>query len=207
LIASLHKEYPDSRCSLDFESPYELPIGTILSAQSTDNQVNKITPNFFQQYPTVSDLEKANLEDIKELIKSIGLYNNKSKSIFRMAKQVMNDFNGEIPNTMKGLTSLGGVGRKTANVVLGNAFKIPDSGITVDTHVLRLSKRIGLSRNENAVKVEKDLMKIIPVKEWVDITHLMIDHGRKICGRKPKCNECVISNWCNARFKFDHFKK
>ncbi|MCH8907483.1 MAG: endonuclease III, partial [Candidatus Heimdallarchaeota archaeon] len=175
--------------------------------QSTDKRVNLITPELFKAFPSATRMSAASIDEIKEYIKSVGLYNNKAKSLFGMAQMVDKSFGGTIPDTMHQLITLPGVGRKTANVVLGNAFKIPDSGITVDTHVTRLSARIGWSNAKTTSKIEQDLMKIIPVKEWVNITHLLIDHGRSICGRKPKCDECVINTECLSSFDFKHFKK
>jgi endonuclease-3 len=206
ILRVLHQEYPESKCSLNFSNPFELLVGTILSAQTTDSQVNKILPRLLNAFPDADALSKATLDDVKSYIKSLGLYNNKAKSLVSMAKQLVSEFDSQVPNTMNLLTTLPGVGRKTANVVLGNALGVMDSGITVDTHVIRLSKRIGLTKNSTATKIEQDLMKIVPTNEWVDITHLFIDHGRKICGRKPKCDSCSISTWCVSQFNFPHFK-
>ncbi|MHA2250597.1 MAG: endonuclease III [Candidatus Kariarchaeaceae archaeon] len=206
IIKELHLEYPNSKCSLNFQNPYELLVGTILSAQTTDKQVNKILPDLLKKYPNAKAMSQAGIEEIKPYIRSLGLYNNKAKSLVNMSRKLVNDFQGEVPATMDDLVKLPGVGRKTSNVVLGNAFGIPDSGITVDTHVIRLSQRLKLTQYTTADKIEKHLMKIIPVAEWVDITHLMIDHGRAICGRKPKCDECCLIDFCPSKFKFPHYR-
>ncbi len=197
VIETLKKAYPNSKVSLDFENPYQLLVATILSAQTTDKAVNKVTPRLFEKYPSIEKLAKAEVDDVAEIIKTLGFYRTKAKNLVRMANKVMKEFNGEIPQTMKGLTSLPGVGRKTANVVLGNAFGIPNSGITVDTHVKRIANRIGWTENQNPEKIEKDLMKIIPVNYWVAFTPLIIDHGRAICrARNPKCEICPIEDYC-----------
>ena len=200
ILKKLRAEYPNSRCSLDFTNPYELLVGTILSAQSTDERVNLVLPSLFAAYPTPLTMAKADLEDIKDLIKTVGLYNNKAKSLKNMSQRLVDEFDGEVPAEMRILKSLPGVGRKTANVVLGNAFRIP-SGIAVDTHVIRLTQRIGLTKQTSADKIEKDLLKIVPEEDWIDFTHLFIDHGRKICGRKPLCDRCVLNNDCEKNIK------
>ncbi len=197
VIKRLREEYPESKTSLDFEDPYQLLVGTMLSAQTTDKAVNKATPKLFADYPTILSLADAEPEDIVPYIKSIGLYNNKAKNLVKMARMVKDEYNGEIPQTMKDLTRLPGVGRKTANVVLGNAFGIPDSGITIDTHMIRVMNLLGWAEGKNAVKIERDLMKVIPVDDWVDITHLIIDHGRAVCkAGRPQCDRCVLSDLC-----------
>ena len=198
VIHALQIEYPDSRCTLDFTNPYELLIATMLSAQTTDAGVNKISPKLFEHYPSIKKLANADQNTLIDIIRPLGLYNNKSKSLMKMANSVMEFHRGEIPKTMKQLVKLDGVGRKTANVVLGNAFGIPDSGITIDTHMIRLMNRLGwIQTDKNANRIERSLMKIIPVEYWVDITHLIIDHGRKICSPKnPNCKLCVIELNC-----------
>lgn len=198
VIHALQIEYPDSKCTLDFKSPYELLTATMLSAQTTDAGVNKISPKLFEHYPSIKKLANADQDTLIDIIRPLGLYNNKSKSLIRMANSVMELHQGEIPKTMKQLVKLAGVGRKTANVVLGNAFGISDSGITIDTHMIRLMNRLSWIQNDkNANRIERNLMKIIPVEYWVDITHLIIDHGRKICSPKnPDCNQCVIEKLC-----------
>lgn len=197
IIKLLRQEYPDSKCSLDFSNPYELLVGTILSAQSTDKRVNMVLPNLIGEFPNPNSMADGDIDGIKEHIKSVGLYNNKAKQIKKMSKMIVEDFNGNVPAEMSELVKLPGVGRKTANVVLGNAFGVPDSGIAVDTHVIRMTQRMGLTTNKDAVKIEKDLMKIVPQKDWVDFTHLFIDHGRKICIKKPKCEECILKSNCD----------
>ena len=199
IIQKLQKAYPDSKTSLDFENPYQLLVATMLSAQTTDKVVNTVTPALFKKYPSCRELNQANIEDLIELIKKIGLFNNKAKNLLGMANKVVNEFDGEIPNTIKLLTSLPGVGRKTATAVLTNAFNITDQGITVDTHMIRITYRLGWStvENKNAEKVEKQLMVVIPQKYWGIITHLIIDHGRAICKAKnSKCSKCIIEEFC-----------
>jgi len=206
VISVLKETYPDTEISLEFDNTYELLVATMLSAQSTDKMVNEVTPPLFEKYPSVKDLAAAQPDDVVPLIRSLGLYNTKSKSLVGMATKVMTEYDGKIPHTMKGLTSLPGVGRKTANVIMGNAFGIKDSGITVDTHVKRIAKRLGFTEQTTAKKVEQDLMKIVPQEEWVDITHLLISHGREVCkARKPRCNICPLSDICEEAFEFDHF--
>lgn len=197
IIRLLHLEYPNSRCSLDFNNPFELLVGTILSAQSTDKRVNIVLPGLLGEFADPKSMANGELDHIKEHIKSVGLYNNKAKQIKKMSHMIFTEFNGSVPSEMKDLVKLPGVGRKTANVVLGNAFGIPDSGIAVDTHVIRMTQRMGLTTNKDAVKIERDLLKIVPQKEWVDFTHLFIDHGRKICVKNPKCDVCILNSHCD----------
>ena len=197
VIQRLRQEYPNSKTSLDFNNPFQLLVGTILSAQTTDKAVNKATPDLFKAFPDVFSLSRASKEEVVPYIKSIGLYNNKAKNLVAMAKMIVSEYGGEVPSTMKELTSLPGVGRKTANVVMGNAFGIPDSGITVDTHMIRITNLLGWAKGKNPVKIEKELMKIIPVEDWVDITHLIIDHGRAVCkANRPLCGKCVLADLC-----------
>lgn len=200
IIRLLHAEYPNSKCSLDFSNPFELLVGTILSAQSTDKRVNIVLPSLLAAFPDANTMANGTIEDIKEHIKSVGLYNNKTKQLKNMSQMIVDDFSEVVPDKMKHLIKLPGVGRKTANVVLGNAFGVPDSGIAVDTHVIRMTQRMGLTTNNNAVKIEKDLMKIVSQVEWVDFTHLFIDHGRKICVKKPKCEECILISNCDQLY-------
>ncbi len=196
IVNELIKEYPDTKPSLDFNNPFELLVATILSAQTTDKAVNLVLPALFAKYPDAISMSEATADEIKPYIKTLGLYNNKAKSLERMAKSLTENFNGEVPSTMKELISLAGVGRKTANVVMGNAFGIPDSGITVDTHVTRLAIRWGFVNTKNAIKIERELMKIVPKDHWVKFTTLVIDHGRAICKRKPLCDRCVLKELC-----------
>ncbi|MCE7736073.1 MAG: endonuclease III [Candidatus Heimdallarchaeota archaeon] len=200
IIRKLHLEYPNSRCSLDFSNPYELLVGTILSAQSTDKRVNIVLPGLLGEFSNARSMADGQIDDIKEHIKSVGLYNNKAKQIKKMSEMISDEYGGNVPSDMKELIKLPGVGRKTANVVLGNAFGVPDSGIAVDTHVIRMTQRMGLTTNKDAVKIERDLMNLVPRNEWVDFTHLFIDHGRKICVKKPKCEECVLKSNCDQLY-------
>jgi endonuclease-3 len=196
ILPILKETYPDARCSLDFSTPLELVIATILSAQCTDARVNLTTPALFSRYRTATDYAGADEAELQSLIASCGFFRQKAKSIKAMATSVVEQFDGEVPRTMDKLTELRGVGRKTANVVLGNAFGI-DEGVTVDTHVGRLSKRLGLTRHDDPVKVEQDLMKTVPRQEWTLWSHLLIHHGRRTCGaRSPRCNACELLAFC-----------
>ncbi len=192
----LRKEYPDAHCELDYRSPLELAVATILSAQCTDKRVNMVTPALFARFPTAAALAAADQSEVEELIKSTGFFRNKAKSIIGMAKAVVAKHGGEIPQTMDELFALPGIGRKTANVILGNAFGI-NEGIVVDTHVARLSKRLGLTRETDAVKIEHALMPLFPKTSWTLISHLLIWHGRRVCdARKPRCADCVLRRIC-----------
>lgn len=194
---SLKKMYPQSAVQLKYSNAYEILIATILSAQTTDEQVNKITPNLFKRFPNPSALANANKEEVIEHIKSTGFFNNKAKSIMGAAKAIEKDYNGKVPDTMEELIKLPGVARKTANIVLGNYFN-KNEGIAVDTHVKRVSQRLGFSNNKDANKIEKDLMNIVPKNEWTNISNELIWHGRKICkARKPLCEQCEISQYCD----------
>jgi endonuclease-3 len=196
-ILSLLKEaYPDARCALGFRNAYELLCATILSAQCTDVRVNMVTPTLFSRHPTPFELARAVPAEVEEIIKSTGFFRNKTKSLIGMAQAVVADHNGEIPRTMEELRQLPGVGRKTANVVLGNAYNI-NEGVTVDTHVGRLSGLLGLSREQDPVKVEQDLMKLFPQADWGLLSHLLIFHGRQVCiARRPRCGDCVLARLC-----------
>lgn len=200
IIPILKKTYPDARTSLDHTNALELLIATIMAAQCTDVRVNIVTKTLFKKYKTAADWAKAPIEQIEQDIKSTGFYKNKAQSIKKSCQKIIDDFNGEVPNTMEQLLELQGVGRKTANVVLGNAFGIP--GVVCDTHVIRLSRRLGLSANKEPVKLEFDLMEIVPKKEWTHFSHLLVFHGRSICqARKPKCEICPIAKYCPAANK------
>jgi len=202
IINILHKAYPTSCTTLGHKSPFELLIATILSAQCTDERVNKITPALFKKYKGPSGFARAKQKILEKKIYSIGFYRNKSKNIINTSKMIMNKFNGTPPDSMSGLLMLPGVARKTANIVLSNSFKIAE-GIAVDTHVKRLSGRLGLSCQKNPDKIEKDLMKIIPRRDWLDFNHLLVDHGRKICtARKPLCSHCPIKQLCPSMENF-----
>ena len=191
----LKELFPQPECALEFESPFQLLVATILSAQCTDKQVNKTTPALFAKYPTAKDMAQADLQDIENLIKSIGLYKGKAKNILAASVAICQNFNGNVPDNMDDLTSLAGVGRKTANVVLGNAFGVP--GMVVDTHVKRISNRFGLTKNQDPEKIESDLMKIIPKDEWTDFSHRLVLFGRSLCNaRKPDCQNCKVSKIC-----------
>ena len=192
----LQEEYPDAHCALVHQNPYELTVATILSAQCTDERVNKVTPVLFEAYPTPEDLAGARQEDVEEIIHSTGFYRNKARNLIGMAEAVVEEHGGEIPRSMKALAALPGIGRKTANVVLGNAFGI-DEGVVVDTHVKRISKRLGFTRHTDPKKVERDLMALFPRERWTMLAHLLIFHGRRICkARKPLCPECPVAHLC-----------
>ncbi|MBA2405389.1 MAG: endonuclease III [Bdellovibrionales bacterium] len=192
----LKKLYPDAHCELNHSSPFELLIATILSAQCTDVRVNMVTPALFKKFPTSQKLAKAKLEDVEELIKSINFYKNKSKSLIGCAQLLGEKFNHEVPRTVDELVELPGVGRKTANVVLGNAFNI-NTGIVVDTHVKRTTFLLGFTKNDDPEKVEQDLMKLFPNETWTELAHLFIFLGRRNCiARRPQCDLCVLNDIC-----------
>jgi len=196
ILRRLHEEYPDARCSLDHRNAYELLTATILSAQCTDERVNMVTPTLFAEYPAPEDLAGARTEDVEDLIRSTGFFRNKTKSLLGMANAVVDRHDGVVPDTMDALVKLPGVGRKTANVVLGNVFG-KNEGVVVDTHVTRLSNRLGLTKQKDAVKIEKDLMKIVDRSEWTDLPHLFIYHGRAVCkAPTPRCEACVLVDLC-----------
>ena len=198
LLKRLQAAYPNAECALHHRNAWELLVATILSAQCTDARVNMVTPSLFRKFPTPAAFAGASLPAIEEEIRSTGFYHNKAKSISGAAKRVVSEFGGKVPEAMPELLTLPGVARKTANVVLGVAFKKAE-GIVVDTHVLRLSHRLGLTRAEDPKKVEEDLMRIIPRNHWIAFSHEMIHHGRQICiARKPKCAECPLETLCNA---------
>lgn len=188
--------YPDAHCALDFESPFQLLIATILSAQCTDKRVNMVTPALFKRYRTPAALAAAKPEELEEMIKSTGFFRNKTKSLLGMSAAIAERHAGKVPDTMDELVKLPGVGRKTANVILGNAYDKND-GVVVDTHVGRVSKRLGLTRHTDPVKVEHDLMMLFPRDRWTMLSHLLIEHGRRICeARRPKCESCFLSDIC-----------
>ena len=196
IIKILSKEIPDSTIALKFSNPLELLIATILSAQCTDVKVNQVTLDLFKKYRTAKDFAESNLAKLEEEIRPTGFYRNKAKSIQKCCQELEKRFGGEVPRTLKDLVTLPGVGRKTANVILGNAFGIP--GIAVDTHVHRVSRRIGLTMNDDPVKIEFDLMEIVPKEEWTHFSNLLIWHGRKTCvAKKPLCGICPIRKWCD----------
>ena len=196
IIKILSKEIPDSKIALRFSNPLELLIATILSAQCTDVKVNQVTVDLFKKYHSVTDYAKANSTELEEDIRPTGFYRNKAKSIQKCCHELVARFGGEVPRTLEELVTLPGVGRKTANVILGNAFGIP--GITVDTHVHRVSQRIGLTKNDDPVKIEFDLMEVVPKEEWTHFSNLLIWHGRRTCmARKPLCETCPIRKLCD----------
>jgi endonuclease-3 len=191
----LTEVYPDAHCELDFTSPLQLLVATILSAQCTDKRVNMVTPALFAKYPAAADYAAADRADMEKLIVSTGFFRAKTTSIIGMAQGLCDRFGGEVPPRLKDLVTLPGVGRKTANVVLGNAFGIP--GITVDTHMLRLTNRFGWTTSADPVKVEADIAALIPRKEWTLLSHRVIWHGRRVChARKPACGACALAPWC-----------
>lgn len=197
ILRILKRTYPDAKCELDFENPLQLTVATILSAQCTDRRVNAVTPALFKKYPTVQDFAAADRHELESMIASTGFFRNKANSIQGMAAKVCEEFGGEIPNNLADLVKLPGVGRKTANVVLGNAFGVP--GITVDTHFGRLVRRFGWTKQTDPVKVEFEIMEIFKPKEWTDLSHMLIWHGRRYChARKPACGVCPIAKLCPA---------
>lgn len=196
IITRLKREYPDATCSLVHENAYQLLVATILSAQCTDERVNQVTPALFRRYPEPDDLAAANPEELEELIRSTGFFRNKAKSLLGMANALVERHEGKVPADMDALVELPGVGRKTANVVLGNAFDM-NEGVVVDTHVGRLSGRLGLTSETDPVRIEQDLMKLVPREEWTLLPHLFIDHGRAVCKAPvPRCEVCVLSDIC-----------
>ena len=203
ILSILKKTHTDARIALEYSNPLELLIATILSAQCTDARVNMVTKDLFRKYKLASDYAKVPIEQLEQDIYSTGFYKNKAKNIKSTAKILDEQYEGQVPETMEELLNLDGVGRKTANVVLGHCFDTP--GIVVDTHVSRLSNRLGFVNTKNAVKIEFELMELIPKDDWVMFTHYMIQHGRKTCdARKPKCGECVIAEYCPS---YDEFTK
>lgn len=196
VLQKLRDLYPGAQCALHYHHPFELLIATILSAQSTDKTVNQITPALFQKFPGPAAMAQAALLELEALVKPSGFFHNKAKNLKACAAALVQWHGGEVPRTMEALIQLPGVGRKTANVVLGNAFKI-NAGVVVDTHIQRLSQRLGLSRETTPEKIERDLMALVPQAEWTAFSHQMIQHGRQICAaRKPKCNECRLAPDC-----------
>jgi endonuclease III len=202
VFSTLQNLYPDARCALNYRNAYELLCATILSAQCTDARVNMVTPSLFERYPTPFELARANPSDVEEIIKPTGFFRNKTRSLIGMAQALVADHGGEVPRTMEELRTLPGVGRKTANVILGNAYNI-NEGVTVDTHVTRLSRLLGLSRESDPAKIENDLMKLFPAADWGMLSHLLIFHGRQVCiARRPRCEECPLAEICPSAFRF-----
>jgi endonuclease III len=196
ILSRLKQLYPDAQCALTHRNPYELLCATILSAQCTDARVNLVTPTLFARYPTPHDLAEADPAEVEEIIRSTGFFRNKTRSLIGMARAVVERHGGEVPRTMAELRKLPGVGRKTANVVLGNAYSI-NEGVTVDTHVARLSRLLGLSRETDPEKIEQELMRHFNQEDWALLSHLLIFHGRNVCiARRPRCGECVLAQLC-----------
>jgi endonuclease III len=196
IIKRLKKAYPDAHCALNHTSPFELLVATILSAQCTDARVNIVTADLFRKYRRPEDYLKVSQVELETDIRTTGFFRNKARNIQAACKRIVKEYGGKVPKTMDELLTLGGVARKTANVVLGNAFGVA-SGVVVDTHVGRLSQRLGLTRNTDAVKIEKDLQQLVPKKDWIMFPHWLISHGRQICiARKPRCSECVLNDIC-----------
>jgi endonuclease-3 len=199
LIKKLKKVYPDAHCALIHRNAYELLVATILSAQCTDEKVNQVTPAVFEKYPGVKELSAANLPELEQMIRPTGFFKNKAKSIRGASEKIVQLYSGEVPRTMEELIELPGVGRKTANVVLGNAFQIP-TGVVVDTHVARLSYRLGLTNQKDPVKIEQDLQRLVPKDDWIMFSHLLIFHGRQICKAvRPQCEKCFLNKDCPKR--------
>ncbi len=196
IIRRLRAEHPDAACALNHESPFQLLIATILSAQCTDERVNQVTPALFARYPTPQAFAEADRAELEEMVRSTGFFRNKAKSIQEASRRLVAEYGGELPQTMDELLTLAGVARKTANVVLGVSYGIAD-GVVVDTHVRRLAERLGLSAAGAPEKIEQDLMALAPQTEWIDLSHLLIFHGRRVCAaRKPNCPACVLRDLC-----------
>ena len=201
ILAALDEAYPRAECALTHRSPWELLVATILSAQCTDVRVNMVTPELFRRFPTPQTMAKATLPQLEALIRTTGFFHNKAKSIQGAARKIVSDFGGQVPQTLAELITIPGAARKTANVVLGVAFNKAE-GVVVDTHVLRISRRLGLTKAETPQKVEQELMSILPQSRWIDFSHQIIHHGRQICeARKPKCDRCNLEQLCNAKDK------
>ena len=199
VLKELKKHYPDAHCALNFTTPFELLVATVLSAQCTDERVNKVTPELFKKFGTPLAMSKATIDDLEDLVRSTGFYKNKAKNLKALSETLVAEHGGEVPASMESLFALPGVGRKTANVVLGNAFGIA-SGVVVDTHVTRLANRFGWVRETDAVKIEAALNKMCPESDWIMLSHYLISHGRAICvARSPKCASCFLNDACPQR--------
>jgi len=198
IAARLARSYPELQVPLHYRNTFELLIAVILSAQCTDEAVNRVTPEFFRRYPDPVSLAQASTADIERIIRSLGLFHAKAKSLKECARQLVEEFSGDVPATMAELTRLAGVGRKTANVILGHAFNTP--GIIVDTHCKRLSRRLGFTRQQDPTKIERDLGRLLPAKEWTGLSHRLIIHGRRVCyARKPACDRCILNDLCPSK--------
>lgn len=201
ILKLLDKMYPQATCALDHKSPWQLLVATILSAQCTDKRVNEVTPGLFKKYPTVEDFANANQDEMANDLRPTGFFNNKAKSVIGAAKRIQAEFGGRVPKTMEELLTVPGAARKTANVVLGTAYGIT-SGVVVDTHVWRVSQRLDLTKQDDPVNIEKDLMKILPQDKWILFSHQIIQHGRTLCvARKPRCMDCPLDRLCYAKDK------
>ncbi len=206
LAVLLAEAYPEARVELDHTNAFELAVATILSAQSTDKTINTITPALFAKYPDAPALAQADIADVEKLVTKSGFFRNKTKSIVGMAQALVRDHGGEVPRTMDELVRLPGIARKTANVVLGSALDV-HVGVVVDTHVIRLSNRLGLSTNSDPVKIEQDLMQVLPTEQWTPFAHRLIWHGRRVCfAAKPDCEHCTLAPLCPSAFKIDPAK-
>jgi endonuclease-3 len=203
IIKLLKQEYPEAKIALEYSNPLELLVAVILSAQCTDKRVNEVTKTLFKKYKEPADYANVPLEELEQDIKPTGFYRNKAKNIQAAANMILEKFEGEIPPKMEDILKLPGVARKTANIVLGNAYGIVE-GIAVDTHVKRLSQRLGLTKEKNADKIEEELMQVVPREDWFKFTYLLIDHGRAICqAKKPLCAKCILNQLCPSAFTFD----
>ena len=201
ILKGLDEAYPDVECALTHRSPWELLVATILSAQCTDVRVNMVTPELFRRFPTPAAMAKATLPELEDLIRTTGFFRNKAKSIQGAARKIVNEFNGQVPQTLAELITIPGAARKTANVVLGVCFGKAE-GVVVDTHVFRIARRLGLAKTETAEKVEQELMQILPQNRWIAFSHQLIHHGRQICeARKPKCDRCNLEQLCHSKDK------
>jgi len=204
-MSLLKKHYPEAKIVLNFNNNWELLVAVVLSAQCTDKMVNKVTSTLFKKYSVLDDYIKADFNEFAADIKPTGFYRQKAKNILSTANMIKTEYKGHVPDTMSDLLKLRGVARKTANIILGNAFA-KSEGIAVDTHVRRLSQRLGLTKNSNPVKIEIDLMKLFDRREWFQLTYLFIEHGRRICNaKKPKCDQCFLNQLCPCAFRFPHF--
>lgn len=198
ILERLKELYPEAPCSLDYENPLQLLIATMLSAQCTDARVNIVTPALFERFPTATDYAEAEISEIEAYVKSTGFYRNKAKNIRAACEKILTDFGGEVPQSMETLTSLPGVARKTANVVLAHGFGI-NAGVTVDTHVKRITNRLGLTKHDTPIKIEQDLMKLLPQPDWENWSIRLVYHGRAVCdARNPACERCQLLEWCSS---------
>lgn len=207
MLTLLKEHYPNAKIVLRYSNNFELLVAVILSAQCTDTMVNKVTEKLFEKYKTIEDYANALLSELEQDIKSTGFYRNKAKNIKHAARLILQKYHGRIPKTMEELLEIPGVARKTANIVLGNAYGVVE-GIAVDTHVRRLSQRLGLTTNDNPEKIEQDLMAMFSKNDWFTLTYLFIEHGRAICtAKKPKCDECFLNKICPSAFQFPHLRE